>query len=153
MKLISPFVGRILDWYKKDTGRDSYAPHEDPGVLSVTQIYTYYKKFGYQTEVMGASFRNMGEITELAGCDLLTISPGLLAELQATEGELPRKLDAAKAASAEVEKLHIDQATFEKMHAADRMASDKLAEGIAGFTKALETLETLLADRLAALEA
>ncbi len=152
-KLISPFVGRILDWYKKDTGRDSYAPHEDPGVLSVTQIYTYYKKFGYQTEVMGASFRNMGEITELAGCDLLTISPGLLAELQATEGELPRKLDAAKAASAEVEKLHIDQATFEKMHAADRMASDKLAEGIAGFTKALETLETLLADRLAALEA
>ena len=86
--LISPFVGRILDWYKKDTGRSSYPPAEDPGVLSVTKIYNYYKKFGYQTEVMGASFRNMGEITELAGCDLLTISPALLSELQNTVGAL-----------------------------------------------------------------
>ncbi len=152
VKLISPFVGRILDWYKKDSGRDAYAPHEDPGVLSVTQIYTYYKKFGYQTEVMGASFRNMGEITELAGCDLLTISPALLSELQATEGELSRKLDANQAATAAIEQIHIDQATFEQMHRADRMANEKLAEGIAGFTKALETLETLLATRLAALE-
>ena len=96
--LISPFVGRILDWYKKDTGRDSYPPQEDPGVVSVTQIYNYYKKFGYKTEVMGASFRNIGEITELAGCDLLTIAPSLLAELQSTEAELPRKLDPAKSA-------------------------------------------------------
>ncbi len=150
--LISPFVGRILDWYKKDTGRDAYPADEDPGVVSVTQIFTYYKKFGYQTEVMGASFRNMGEITELAGCDLLTISPALLAELKATEGVLPRKLDAAKAAAATVEKITVDKATFDRMHAADRMASEKLAEGIAGFTKALETLEELLAARLKVLE-
>lgn len=150
--LISPFVGRILDWYKKETGRESYSPREDPGVLSVTQIYNYYKKFGYKTEVMGASFRNMGEITELAGCDLLTISPGLLAELQAASGELPRHLDPEKAASLEMEQMTIDQATFERMHAADRMASEKLAEGIQGFTKALVALETLLAKRLAQLE-
>jgi transaldolase len=151
--LISPFVGRILDWYKKETGRDSYPPAEDPGVLSVTEIFNYYKKFGYKTEVMGASFRNIGEITELAGCDLLTISPALLAELQANTGELPRKLDAAKAATMEIQKISMDKATFEKMHKADRMASDKLSEGIQGFTKALETLEVLLAERLAKLEA
>jgi transaldolase len=151
--LISPFVGRILDWYKKDTGKDSYAPEEDPGVVSVTSIYNYYKKFGYKTEVMGASFRNIGEITELAGCDLLTIAPSLLAELQATESALPRKLDPAKAATAAIEKISVDKATFERMHAADRMANEKLAEGIEGFTKALETLEKLLADRLATLEA
>ena len=146
--LISPFVGRILDWYKKDSGRESYAPQEDPGVLSVAQIYTYYKKFGYKTEVMGASFRNMGEITELAGCDLLTIAPSLLAELAAAQGELPRKLDAGKAASAQIEKITVDRAAFERMHAADRMASDKLSEGIKGFAKALEALEALLAARL-----
>ncbi len=150
--LISPFVGRILDWYKKDTGRDSYPASEDPGVLSVTQIFTYYKKFGYKTEVMGASFRNMGEITELAGCDLLTIAPSLLAELQATEGDLPRKLDAAKAASTAVDKITVDEATFARMHVADRMASEKLAKGIAGFTKALETLEAMLSARLKELE-
>jgi transaldolase len=150
--LISPFVGRILDWYKKDTGRDSYAPSEDPGVVSVTSIYNYYKKFGYKTEVMGASFRNIGEITELAGSDLLTIAPSLLAELQATEGELPRKLDPAKAADVNIEKISVGKDTFERMHAADRMASEKLAEGIDGFTKALETLEKLLAERLASLE-
>jgi transaldolase len=151
--LISPFVGRILDWYKKDTGRDSYAPAEDPGVVSVTEIYNYYKKFGYKTEVMGASFRNVGEITELAGSDLLTIAPSLLAELQATEGELPRKLDPEHATTLTIEKLSIDKATFETMHAANRMATDKLAEGIDGFAKALEALEKLLADRLASLEA
>jgi transaldolase len=151
--LISPFVGRILDWYKKDTGRDAYAPAEDPGVLSVTEIYNYYKKFGYKTEVMGASFRNVGEITELAGSDLLTIAPSLLAELQATEAELPRKLDAVKAATLEITKLSIDKATFERMHAENRMATDKLAEGIDGFAKALVTLEDLLAARLATLEA
>ncbi|AFZ25518.1 transaldolase [Cylindrospermum stagnale PCC 7417] len=149
--LISPFVGRILDWYKKDTGKD-YTATEDPGVLSVTKIYNYYKKFGYKTEVMGASFRNIGEITELAGCDLLTISPGLLTELKSTVGELPRKLDPAKVASLSIEKISVDKATFDKMHAADRMAYDKLAEGIDGFTKALVALEKLLAERLARLE-
>jgi len=150
--LISPFVGRILDWYKKDTGRDSYAPAEDPGVLSVTEIYNYYKKFGYKTEVMGASFRNIGEIVELAGCDLLTIAPALLAELQSTEGDLERKLDPKNAINASIEKMTIDKATFERMHAENRMASDKLAEGIDGFTKALESLEGILSARLAVLE-
>ena len=149
--LVSPFVGRILDWYQKETGQN-YAGPEDPGVMSVTTIYNYYKKFGYKTEVMGASFRNIGEIEELAGCDLLTISPKLLAELEATERGLIRKLDPAKAGTMDIEKLSIDRTTFDKMHAADRMAHDKLAEGIKGFTKALETLEQLLANRLAQLE-
>jgi len=151
--LISPFVGRILDWYKKDTGRDSYAPAEDPGVVSVTAVYNYYKKFGFKTEVMGASFRNLGEITELAGNDLLTISPGLLEELQATEGDLPTKLDAGKSAAMDIAEINVDKATFEAMHAEDRMATDKLAEGIEGFEKALVTLEELLTDRLATVEA
>ncbi len=151
--LISPFVGRILDWYKKDTGKDSYAPAEDPGVLSVTEIYNYYKKFGYNTEVMGASFRNVGEITELAGSDLLTIAPSLLDELQNTQGELPRKLNVEAANASAAEKINVDKATFDAMHAKDRMATDKLAEGIDGFAKALVVLETLLADRLAVLEA
>jgi transaldolase len=149
--LISPFVGRILDWYKKDTGRD-YTPQEDPGVISVRAVYNYYKKFGYKTEVMGASFRNIGEITELAGCDLLTISPQLLAQLDATEGDLPRQLDPEKATSMDIEKLSIDKPTFDKMHAADRMASDKLSEGITGFSKALVNLETMLAHRITELE-
>jgi transaldolase len=149
--LISPFVGRILDWYKKDTGKD-YSPTEDPGVVSVTSIYNYYKKHGHTTEVMGASFRNIGEIVELAGCDLLTISPAILGELQATTGELVRKLDPAKAASMSIEKISMDKATFEQMHAADRMATDKLDEGIKGFTKALEALETLLEARLSHLD-
>ena len=150
--LISPFVGRILDWYKKDTGRDSYPSAEDPGVLSVTKIYNYYKKFGYQTEVMGASFRNIGEITELAGCDLLTISPKLLEQLRSTETELPRKLSPELAAKADIAKIAMDKATFDKMHSEDRMASEKLAEGIQGFTKALIALEKLLGERLARLE-
>jgi transaldolase len=145
--LISPFVGRILDWYKKDTGKD-YVGADDPGVKSVTTIYNYYKHFGYKTVVMGASFRNIGEITELAGCDLLTIAPKLLAELDSKEGNLPRKLDASKAAAMNIEKLTIDKATFDKMHAADRMAHDKLKEGIEGFSKALEELEQLLVKRL-----
>jgi transaldolase len=153
IQLISPFVGRILDWYKKDTGKDSYEPAEDPGVVSVTAIYNYFKKFGYKTEVMGASFRNVDEITELAGVDLLTISPGLLDELQKTEGELPQKLSAETAVSMDIEKINMDKATFEAMHAADRMATEKLSEGIDGFAKALETLEELLANRLAELEA
>jgi transaldolase len=148
--LISPFVGRILDWYKKDTGKD-YSGADDPGVISVTTIYNYYKKFGYKTQVMGASFRNIGEITELAGCDLLTIAPKLLAELEASSADLPKKLDAAKAASMPIEKLTIDKATFDTMHAADRMANDKLKEGIEGFSAALEDLEKLLAKRLSEL--
>jgi len=150
--LISPFVGRILDWYKANTGKESYEPHEDPGVMSVTTIYNYYKKFGHTTEVMGASFRNIGEITELAGCDLLTISPKLLAQLDEGTGDLPRKLDPDKVASMSIEKINVDKATFDKMHAEDKMASEKLDEGIKGFTKALETLEKLLAARLARLE-
>ncbi|MEL6158745.1 MAG: transaldolase [Cyanobacteria bacterium J06554_11] len=147
--LISPFVGRILDWYKADTGRDSYPPSEDPGVLSVTEIYNYYKKFGHETEIMGASFRNVDEIKELAGVDLLTISPKLLKPLSETEGELPRKLNPEEAKASDIEKLSVDKAKFDEMHASDRMANDKLAEGIAGFTKALEELEQLLVDRLA----
>ena len=150
--LISPFVGRILDWYKKDTGRDSYPPAEDPGVISVTTVYNYYKKFGYKTEVMGASFRNLGEITELAGSDLLTIAPALLGELQSTEGVLPRKLDPQNAASLSIEKIDMDKDTFDRMHSENRMANEKLSEGIEGFTKALVSLEELLADRLASLE-
>ena len=150
--LISPFVGRILDWYKKDTGKD-YQGADDPGVQSVTKIYTYFKKFGYKTVVMGASFRNIGEIEELAGCDLLTISPKLLEELEAKQGDLPRKLDPEKAKTANVERLNIDQATFEKMHAEDRMAHDKLKEGIEGFSAALENLEKLLSKRLVELGA
>ena len=149
--LISPFVGRILDWYKKDTGKD-YQGADDPGVQSVTHIYNYFKKFGYKTVVMGASFRNIGEITELAGCDLLTISPQLLAELAATEGDLPRKLDPESAKSLQIERIVVDKAAFERMHAADRMANDKLKEGIEGFSAALVMLETLLAKRLAELE-
>jgi transaldolase len=149
--LISPFVGRILDWYKKDTGKD-YQGAEDPGVQSVTTIYNYYKHFGYKTVVMGASFRNTGEIKELAGCDLLTISPKLLGELEADTAELPRKLDPAKAKDMKIDKIPMDKATFEKMHAADRMAHDKLKEGIEGFSKSLEELEKLLANRLAQLE-
>ena len=145
--LISPFVGRILDWYKKDTGKD-YTGADDPGVKSVTTIYNYYKHFGYKTVVMGASFRNIGEIEELAGCDLLTISPNLLAELDKTEVSLTRKLDPAHAASLDIKKITIDKANFDKMHAEDRMADDKLKEGIEGFSKALEDLEKLLAKRL-----
>ena len=145
--LISPFVGRILDWYKKDTGKD-YVGAEDPGVESVTTIYNYYKKFGYKTVVMGASFRNIGEITELAGCDLLTIAPKLLSELESTQGDLPRKLDPANAKNLDITKLTVDKATFDKMHAEDRMATDKLKEGIDGFSKAIVDLEVILEKRL-----
>ncbi len=150
--LISPFVGRILDWYKKHTGRESYPPAEDPGVQSVTQIYNYLRKYDYPTEVMGASFRNIGEIIELAGCDLLTISPALLAELQNTEGHLERKLDPEKAKQMDIPRLVMDRATFDQMHRENRMASEKLEEGIQGFSKALEVLEKLLTERLQKLE-
>lgn len=146
--LISPFVGRILDWYKKSTGKD-YAPHEDPGVQSVTRIYEYYKHFDYKTEVMGASFRNMGEIVELAGSDLLTIAPSLLAELENTTGNLQRKLDPKKAKENKIAKIEMNEQVFRNMHEQDRMAKEKLEEGIDGFSKALVSLERLLADRLA----
>ncbi len=146
--LISPFVGRILDWHKKQSGRAEYPPAEDPGVVSVTEIYTYYKRFGHQTEVMGASFRNLGEILELAGCDLLTISPNFLADLANTEGTLERKLDPARARTASLEPIVVDKAAFDRMHAADQMATDKLKEGIDGFSAAIVKLESLLAERL-----
>jgi transaldolase len=149
--LVSPFVGRILDWYMKDTGKEFHGA-DDPGVQSVTAIYNYYKKFGYKTQVMGASFRNIGEITELAGCDLLTISPQLLAELEGAEGDLPRKLDPKAAKALPLKKIVVDKAAFDRMHAADRMATDKLKEGIEGFSAALVKLETLLAKRMAEME-
>ena len=145
--LISPFVGRILDWYKAHEDKD-YSGPKDPGVKSVTEIYHYYKKFGYKTVVMGASFRNTNEIIELAGCDLLTIAPKLLEELQTTEGVLIRKLDPRLSKNDPIEKITVDKATFDKMHAENKMAHDKLQEGIEGFSKALEDLEKLLAKRL-----
>jgi transaldolase len=149
--LISPFVGRILDWYKKDTKRDSYPANEDHGVLSVTKIYEYLKKHGHKTEVMGASFRNVGEITELAGCDLLTIAPNLLTELQGMQADLPRKLDPKAALAKDIPRIVMDEKTFRAMHEKDRMAKEKLEEGIAGFSKALVALEHQLAERLGAI--
>jgi transaldolase len=148
--LISPFVGRILDWYKKSTGKAGYEPTEDPGVQSVTRIYNYFKRYGHKTQVMGASFRNLGEIIELAGCDLLTIAPNYLEELERTQGDLPRKLDPDKAKTMTIERIVIDEPTFRKMHAADPMASDKLQEGIDGFTKAIVSLEKVIEGKLAA---
>ena len=149
--LISPFVGRILDWFKKHTGRDSYAGPEDPGVVSVTQIFNYFKTYGYKTEVMGASFRNLDEIIELAGCDLLTISPALLDQLRNTQGELSRRLNPFNPAPTE-QQIHLDQAGFAAMMDNDPMATEKLDEGIRGFSKAIETLEAQLAHRLGELE-
>ena len=149
--LISPFVGRILDWYKAETGRDSYPGAEDPGVLSVTKIFNYYKSFDYKTEVMGASFRNLDEIVELAGCDLLTISPKLLDQLRETNQSLVRKLDASNPVGG-AQKVELDREGFDALMADDRMATDKLGEGIKGFSKAIETLEQQLAHRLAEVE-
>ena len=148
IQLISPFVGRILDWFKASTKKD-YAAAEDPGVVSVTAIYNYYKKFGYATEVMGASFRNKGEITELAGCDLLTISPGLLGELQASTDPLPRKLDASAAAGMNIEKINLDEKTFRYLMNDDAMATEKTAEGIRKFAVDIVKLEQMVAAKLA----
>ncbi len=148
IQLISPFVGRILDWYKASTKKD-YAPAEDPGVVSVTAIYNYYKKFGYATEVMGASFRNKGEITELAGCDLLTISPPLLAELQACTDPLTRKLDASAAAGMDLKKVSLDEKTFRYLMNDDAMATEKTAEGIRKFSADIVKLEQMVAAKLA----
>ena len=144
IKLISPFVGRILDWYKKSTGKDYAVASEDPGVISVTQIYNYYKHFGYKTEVMGASFRNKGEITELAGCDLLTISPGLLGELAASSDPLPQKLNADGAASLKIERLTFDEKAFRWALNEDPMATEKTAEGIRKFAEDIVKLEKLV---------
>jgi len=128
-KLISPFVGRILDWYKKSTGKD-YAPAEDPGVVSVKEIYGYYKNFGYQTEVMGASFRNKGEIQELAGCDALTISPPLLGELKNSSDPLERKLSPETARQSKIERIPMDEKKFRWLLNENAMATEKLSEGI-----------------------
>jgi len=144
IKLISPFVGRILDWYKKSTGKD-YAAAEDPGVKSVTEIYTYYKKFGYATEVMGASFRNTGEIVELAGCDLLTIAPSLLGELRAGTAPIVRKLDPAAARTAALAKVSFDEKSFRFALNEDAMATEKTAEGIRLFSADIRKLEDLIA--------
>ena len=148
VKLISPFVGRILDWYKKSTGRNDYPPAEDPGVLSVTKIFNYYKKFGHQTEVMGASFRNVAEILELAGCDLLTISPNLLEEMQKTPGTVTRKLDAAAARSSSLEKITLDEKAFRWLHNEDQMATEKLSDGIRVFAADTVKLEQWVQTKL-----
>ncbi|MFA5650448.1 MAG: transaldolase [Proteiniphilum sp.] len=148
VRLISPFVGRILDWHKKDRGVDEIAPNEDPGVLSVKNIYNYYKKFGYKTQVMGASFRNMGEITELAGCELLTIAPKLLKELEESEGTLEQKLSEEAAKKSDHEKISLDEKQFRWMMNEDAMATEKLAEGIRNFTKDLLKLEEQIWKRL-----
>jgi transaldolase len=131
--LISPFVGRIYDWYKKEHGGADISPDQDPGVASVNRIYNYYKKYGYKTQVMGASFRNVNQIVRLAGSDLLTISPELLDQLERTDGVVERKLDPAKAKASKEERLHLDEKTFRWMHNEDAMATEKLAEGIRKF--------------------
>lgn len=143
--LISPFVGRIMDWYKAKTGQE-YAPHDDPGVKSVTTIYNWYKERGFNTVVMGASFRNIGEITELAGCDRLTIAPALLTELENTEGKLEKKLVDNGAKTDKPAKLEEDQFRFD--HNEDAMATEKLAEGIRNFVIDQNKLEKALAEKL-----
>lgn len=148
--LISPFVGRILDWNKKQSGwKEIDSPVEDPGVQSVTAIYNYYKKHGYKTVVMGASFRNVGEITELAGCDLLTIGPKFLEQLQNSTDAVSKKLDAAVAAGLDIPKIHLDESSFRWKHNEDAMAVEKLAEGIRGFTKDQLKLEAQIKAMLA----
>ncbi len=148
VQLISPFVGRILDWHKKNGGKSEYAPAEDPGVIAVTRVYEYFKKFGHRTEVMGASFRNTGEILALAGCDLLTISPGLLEELQKASGAVPRRLSPEAAARSAHEPLRLDERRFRWMHNEDAMATEKLAEGIRAFAADVVKLEELVGRRL-----
>ncbi len=148
VQLISPFVGRIYDWHKKERGVEYIPGAEDPGVYSVQKIFHYYKKFGYETEVMGASFRNTGEIIELAGCDLLTISPKLLGELESMDGELKVRLDAAASMSMDLQKIHLEQKDFLWLHNEDAMGVEKLAEGIRKFTVDLVKLEELIAKEI-----
>ncbi|MDB4687853.1 transaldolase [Akkermansiaceae bacterium] len=143
VQLISPFVGRIYDWFKKETGEE-YAGDNDPGVLSVSKIYNYYKKFGYKTEVMGASFRNIGQITSLAGCDLLTISPGLLEELQNSDGPLEQKLNGNNP-DCDLEKVSLDEKAFRFAFNEDAMATEKTAQGIRAFSTDIVKLEQLIA--------
>lgn len=142
--LISPFVGRILDWYKKNEIGADFSPENDPGVRSVTEIYHYFKKFNYQTQIMGASFRNKDEITELAGCDLLTISPSLLQELNNNSDPIERKLSPEIAKEMSIEKLHLDEQTFRFLFNENAMATEKLAEGIRNFAKDGQKLKQLL---------
>ncbi|XP_072164931.1 transaldolase-like [Diadema setosum] len=148
--LISPFVGRILDWHKASTGKTSYEPQDDPGVISVTKIYNYYKKFGYKTVVMGASFRNVGEILELAGIDNLTISPKLLEELANSTTEVVQKLTPESAKKQDFEQVTIDEQSFRWMHNEDQMAVEKLSDGIRKFAADAIKLEKILRDKLAA---
>jgi transaldolase len=151
VQLISPFVGRILDWHKKSTGRTDYSPAEDPGVISVERIYNHYKKHGYRTEVMGASFRNVGEILELAGCDLLTISPSLLEELQKTPGQVTRKLSAEQAErDYNGPKVHYDEKSFRWELNEDQMATEKLSDGIRSFAADGLKLQRFLEQKLGA---
>ncbi len=147
VRLVSPFVGRILDWHKADRGVDSISPEEDPGVASVTAIYNYYKRFGYETEIMGASFRNTGEIVELAGCDLLTISPDLLGELAREDGPLVRKLDPEAATELDLEQVSLDEAAFRWQLNQDAVATEKLAEGIRRFSADLARLATYMREK------
>ncbi|MGA3169432.1 MAG: transaldolase [Chthoniobacteraceae bacterium] len=147
VQLVSPFVGRIYDWYKAAMKRD-FVGAEDPGVKSVTEIYTYYKKFGYSTEVMGASFRNIGQIVELAGCDLLTISPELLGKLAESNEPVVRKLDAEAAKTADVKRINLDEKTFRFMLNEDAMATEKTAEGIRKFSADIVKLEKFIAAKL-----
>jgi transaldolase len=144
VRLISPFVGRIYDYYKAKTGKE-YVGAEDPGVESVQKIFTYYKKFGFKTQVMGASFRNTSQIRELAGCDLLTIAPELLKELKESSDSVTRKLDESTAATASVEKIEMNEKTFRWMLNEDAMATDKLAEGIRKFAADIVQLEQIIA--------
>jgi transaldolase len=146
-QLISPFVGRILDWFKANTG-ETYGRENDPGVASVKEIFNYYKKFGYQTEVMGASFRNSSEILELAGCDLLTISPALLEELQGMSDPVQRKLDATAAQDADIERLDVSEKSFRWLLNEDAMATEKLAEGIRVFGQDMNQVREIVADKL-----
>ncbi|XP_065369210.1 probable transaldolase [Calliphora vicina] len=146
--LISPFVGRILDWYVANTDKKKYEPKEDPGVVSVTKIYNYYKKFGYKTVVMGASFRNTGEIKALAGCDLLTIGPSLLKELENDADEITPQLSAEQAAKVNMEKISMDESTFRWMLNEEAMATDKLSEGIRKFAVDAVALENLIRKRI-----
>lgn len=145
--LISPFVGRILDWYKKSEGKD-FPGAQDPGVVSVTSIFHYYKKFGIKTQIMGASFRNTSEILELAGCDLLTIAPKLLEELKKAESPVPQKLNASSSSSMQITKLGLDEKTFRFLLCEDAMATEKLYEGIRNFSKDIRKLEAELKKRL-----
>jgi len=148
VQLISPFVGRILDWYKANTGKE-YSAVEDPGVQSVQEIYSYYKKFGYKTEVMGASFRNTGEILELAGCDLLTIGPSLLDELQGMNVEVIQKMDPDSASREDIERMSLDEKSFRWALNEDPMATEKTAEGIRKFAADLEKVREIVAGKLA----